>query len=112
MSYTLKFPPTSVQSNYEELICQQCDILCTESTEKIFKCANCGSMALKSSLKQKSVIKLVFKEGVNIKVAATLYSQQIEEYFCQQEMDLPSDDDDEFILQFLTDNSTTIVVDS
>ena len=62
------------------------------------------------SLKQKRVIKLVFKEGVNIKVV-TLYSQQIEEYFCQQEMDLPSDDDD-FILQFLTDNSTTIIVDS
>ena len=111
ISYTVKFPPNSIQLFTSEKNCPQCGRASHDHNGegKLFKCTNCHAMTLAVNVPSRHVLKLEFTK--DIRKSVTTYYQQIAQYFDYKKKPVPQDFND-LVFEMLSDGSTVLVIDS
>ena len=110
VSYSVKFPPTSVQVLSSTKCCTKCGKSSQSGVQgKLFICEHCQAMSLASKIKSRYSIKLGFENSS--KSSVVMYHPQVTEYFQMKSTPIP---DDTKLLSFelLSDQATVLIIDS
>ena len=78
-------------------------------TGKLFTCEHCKEMTLADETETRYILKLTFKN--RFQHVVTMYSPQLIQYFQRKEKSIPQNQN-ELVLEILSDKFTRIVVDS
>ena len=111
ISYTVKFPPNSIQLVNSEKNCLQCGRASDDHNceGKLCKCMHCHAMTLAVNVPSRFVLKLEFTKEIGKSV--TMYYQQIAQCFDYKKKPVPQDLND-LVFDMLSDSSTVLVIDS
>ena len=108
ISYTVKFPPNSIQLLNSEKNCPQCGRASHDHNcqGKLFICMYCHAMTLAVNVPSRFVLKLEFTK--EIRKSVTMYYQQITQYFDCKKKPVPQDLND-LVFEMLSDSSTVLI---
>lgn len=106
-SSSVKLPAEAVAAITKSYACPKCKQKSNNYSGKLYKCTHCKAVMLLSKLECNYMLKLTFKNCPSV----LLYQQQLLQYFQSINKSFP-DDEDDIIVEMLTNNTKSLIVDS